>query len=339
MDDRHARKGSITLEKRTSLNSLGVPSNQAASLNESQQTLNNAPKDGATEDAPTAAEPATTPHPKMAEAISTARSIPKQPGPEKAKTFNASVGTATAAARNWGLNVLQGKTPIIPGTSSSSSSVSATQQQQQQQPEMKRHQRERSISSSPAQPMGRGQPLPPPGQPLPKPEKGGWSAGAVVSSLRRKPVGVGGVGNNGTNSSHSEAEAMARARSASGRSGKQPTSKSDPVEDLVMRIDAPQDSGASTPIEEKRDDPIGSAGERDTSMLRSASAQGLETLAPGIERTGEEKGESDVEKLKKSESVPERMVEENTVKNPETAQQRNEGTEANRFTSSSGDIT
>ncbi|KAI9669144.1 MAG: hypothetical protein M1831_000736 [Alyxoria varia] len=337
VDDRRARKGSVSLEKKTSLNSLGPTSIHTASLNGSQPTADDTSKYGASEDTPSTTDPTTPPHQKMAEAISTARSIPKQPGPEKAKTFNASVGNATAAARNWGLNVLQGKTPIIPGASSSSSSTSNAQQQQ---PETKRHQRERSVSSSPAQPMGRGQPLPPPGQPLPKPERGGWSAGGVVSSLRRKPVSVGGGGNNGNNNSHPEVDAMARTRSASSQSAQAHTpskhhvSTSDPMEDLVMRVDAPQESGSSTPTEEKRDGLTGLGRERGTGMVRSASAQGLEAPTPAKE------GERDVEKLKESESVPGRLADKDIFRKPETAYyDGDEDTNATRFTSSSGDIT
>ncbi|MBE7180005.1 MAG: hypothetical protein INR71_02160 [Terriglobus roseus] len=46
---------------------------------------------------------------------------------------------------------------------------------------------------SPSMPLGRGQPLPPPGKPLPGPRSGTWvgAAGAILGGMRRKPVGAG----------------------------------------------------------------------------------------------------------------------------------------------------
>ncbi|KXT10666.1 hypothetical protein AC579_6344 [Pseudocercospora musae] len=71
----------------------------------------------------------------------------------------AATAAATTAARNWGWNAIQ------------------------------RQKNNRAVSQGDVQqePMGRGQPLPPPGQPLPGPQKGIWGG---VSSLRRKPVPV-----------------------------------------------------------------------------------------------------------------------------------------------------
>jgi hypothetical protein len=78
---------------------------------------------------------------------------------QKKSTIIAATAAATAAAKNWGWNAIQrgraraGQTPEPP----------------------------------PQQPMGRGQPLPPPGQPLPGPQKGIWGIG----TMRRKPVPEG----------------------------------------------------------------------------------------------------------------------------------------------------
>lgn len=82
---------------------------------------------------------------------------------EKRSNTIAAIGTATAAAKKWGWNVLNkadqrrqpGDTGFKPGT--------------------------------PEYPIGRGRPLPPPGMPLPPPERNSFMA-SPISMPRRKPV-------------------------------------------------------------------------------------------------------------------------------------------------------
>lgn len=83
---------------------------------------------------------------------------------DKNKSINQSLGSATAAAKNWGLGMIQRQqalSSIGPGG-----------------------RRENDVGS---QPIGRGQPLPPPGQPLPRPERDTWPT-VALNSFRRKPV-------------------------------------------------------------------------------------------------------------------------------------------------------
>ncbi|KAL1301512.1 hypothetical protein AAFC00_005755 [Neodothiora populina] len=118
------------------------------------------------------------------------------------------LSTAANAAKKWGLGVLHrqsaGSSITLPSGSSmlSTSSVNSTRTSSSVQP---------SLSLSPNQsapshaetaralpqvrggPMGRGQPLPPPGMPLPGPraQKSLWSASSLnlgIGSLKRKPV-------------------------------------------------------------------------------------------------------------------------------------------------------
>ncbi|EED13848.1 conserved hypothetical protein [Talaromyces stipitatus ATCC 10500] len=82
---------------------------------------------------------------------------------DKRSTTIAAIGTATAAAKKWGWNVLNksdqrrqpGDASFKPGT--------------------------------PEHPIGRGRPLPPPGTPLPPPERNGFMSNSI-SMPRRKPV-------------------------------------------------------------------------------------------------------------------------------------------------------
>jgi len=93
------------------------------------------------------------------------RSLQKALPLEKRIAINHSIVSATTAAKTWGWGVL-GR----PGEAQTDGSNDY-----------------RISSITLGQPIGRGQPLPPPGTPLPKPEKPGWSASAL-NSLRRKPV-------------------------------------------------------------------------------------------------------------------------------------------------------
>lgn len=95
-----------------------------------------------------------------------ASSYSKMSPAERKAVLNQSINSATAAAKKWGINVLN----------------------RQQEWAAKK-----AVPSSPTkeevrEPYGRGQPLPPPGVPLPRPaQPGSWSA-ATLNALRRKPV-------------------------------------------------------------------------------------------------------------------------------------------------------
>ncbi|CAN9313821.1 unnamed protein product [Alternaria alternata] len=117
----------------------------------------------------------------------------------KKQTINQSLNSATAAARNW-LAAKQNTKPNAntnnrpptsegpnPDHDSSSSSSLDARPQLQSNP---------SISKSHTEPMGRGQPLPPPGTPLPHPKnekRQTWAIPAAASNTfanltKRKPV-------------------------------------------------------------------------------------------------------------------------------------------------------
>lgn len=105
---------------------------------------------------------------------------------QRGKAILAATAAATNAARNWSWNVIAKRgSPNL--TRSNGLGVPS-------------HVTVGSTSSvMPGQPIGRGQPLPPPGQPLPGPKQinkagggGLWPAG--MGSMRRKPVGSSSVG-------------------------------------------------------------------------------------------------------------------------------------------------
>ena len=129
---------------------------------------------------------------------------------DKARSVNQSIGSATAVAKSWGLGMLQ---------------------RQQGQPfNLSARRRENSIGS---QPIGRGQPLPPPGQPLPKPEKDVWPT-VAFGSLRRKPVPQPGS----SGSSLLAAERAAPTSKPGEYQHQRQTSVSST--DVVMTVDAPR---------------------------------------------------------------------------------------------------
>ena len=90
-----------------------------------------------------------------------AKSITPSTNPEDKSQGNLTFGTATAAAKKWGLNML-GK-----GEQNAGQDVSRP-------------------AGTPDEPIGRGHPLPPLGTPLPHPERYGFKKNSV--STKRKPV-------------------------------------------------------------------------------------------------------------------------------------------------------
>ncbi|KAK3656380.1 hypothetical protein LTR56_003082 [Elasticomyces elasticus] len=107
---------------------------------------------------------------------STSSSTSSRQTPNQRKNLLAATAAATTAARNWGWNAIANRT---------AGRGSEPRQQSFRQP---------GNAPPPTQPMGRGQPLPPPGTPLPRPEtqKGlfGSLGGGMVGkgSVKRKPV-------------------------------------------------------------------------------------------------------------------------------------------------------
>lgn len=113
---------------------------------------------------------------------------------ERKAAINQSVNSAAAAAKNWGLGVLQRQ--MEARSTPDKSPLSA------------------KTMRNPAEPMGRGQPLPPPGQPLPKPKPDTWSSMAM-NSLRRKPVAPAGGGHIRKESLQSNPDSLADSLSQS----------------------------------------------------------------------------------------------------------------------------
>ncbi|CAK3780995.1 PH domain-containing [Lecanosticta acicola] len=140
---------------------LGDANADAASLSNDQQsdrtgsTISNPPRTFSTRgmDSGQSTSPST----------SSSASVSKSQQPQQRKTtILAAAGAATNAARTWGWNTYQ-------------KNKAAYQQRQAKQNQV------------PSEPMGRGQPLPPPGVPLPGPQKGLWGG---VGSMGRKPSGA-----------------------------------------------------------------------------------------------------------------------------------------------------
>ncbi|KAL9488319.1 hypothetical protein ACSS6W_000596 [Trichoderma asperelloides] len=93
--------------------------------------------------------------------MTTASSIDSDTMAQKRNTL-AAVTNAAAQARQWGWNAIQRQREAMRNS-------------------------EKSIPVDLSQPMGRGQPLPPPGTPLPMPTNGGTKIGPVPTSKRRSP--------------------------------------------------------------------------------------------------------------------------------------------------------
>lgn len=120
----------------------------------------------------------------------------------KRQSLATSAASATATAAKWGYDILQRRrgtgatartrrygsaSKDMPESSHASSSVTID---------------EPSFLPDVSQPIGRGQPLPPPGQPLPGPRQArrGWTVGTFGGMTRRKPVPVRNANSQGTDS-------------------------------------------------------------------------------------------------------------------------------------------
>jgi hypothetical protein len=124
----------------------------------------------------------------------------------KKTTFNQSLNTATAAARNWLTSKQNTQTARKPNASNHQRNVSTDVRPttaegpkpdgevMPETPPPSRPELHTSVSKSHTEPMGRGHPLPPPGTPLPRPEKRQtWAIPAAASTFaniaKRKPIG------------------------------------------------------------------------------------------------------------------------------------------------------
>ncbi|UJO24894.1 Nucleus-vacuole junction protein 2 [Fulvia fulva] len=128
---------------------------------------------------------------------SSASSSRSQQTQQRKANLIAAAGAATNAAKNWGWNAIQRNKAAFPRTPP--------------KPE--------PGSQSSKEPMGRGQPLPPPGQPLPGPQKGIWG---TVGNMRRKPVPNLPARGPGAGASHTDADGSSSAKASSppiGRGG------------------------------------------------------------------------------------------------------------------------
>lgn len=120
----------------------------------------------------------------------------------KKTTFNQSLNTATAAARNWLVSKQNTQTQrkansshqrtvstdLRPTTAEGPKADNEAPSETPTRPEL-----HTSVSKSHTEPMGRGQPLPPPGTPLPRPDKRqAWAIPAAASTFaniaKRKPI-------------------------------------------------------------------------------------------------------------------------------------------------------
>lgn len=203
---------------------------------------------------------------------------------EKRAGLNQSIGSATAAAKKWGWGVLN---------------KSSDHPLQSQTTTDKSH-----LPGSPSQPIGRGQPLPPPGTPLPPPERpSGWTSSLNIT--KRKPIPSAPV--KATHPSATPPSKLPRPRSPSPRAPplparhKRPTSKAgggvlpqgdgQVGADELMVVAAPAESQPASPAVENESPPL----------------QTTEGIVEGSDRpTGEKKGQGWNARLTRNDKSTER---------------------------------
>lgn len=111
----------------------------------------------------------------------------------RSAAVHAHINTATAAAKKWSWQVLNrqnhgAKSPKPQVPASYESASSSTTSLPSLDGAQLAARTAASHSSTPIGPIGRGQPLPPPGTPLPGPQKSLWSGSSLNLGLKRKPV-------------------------------------------------------------------------------------------------------------------------------------------------------
>jgi len=162
---------------------MAVPSGNAADDPESETETT---ETGSRRHSDMSTSPTTYDHPSRTNtARSTANSISSQASRQaqtQRKNMLAATAAATTAARNWGWNAIASRTAGRGGGATGGP----------RQPLFRGAGTASQTSLSPDQPMGRGQPLPPPGTPLPGPQKGIFAGlGSAVGGrggTKRKPV-------------------------------------------------------------------------------------------------------------------------------------------------------
>jgi hypothetical protein len=127
----------------------------------------------------------------------------------KKQTINRTLNSASVAARNWLISKHNARTNNSPGRNSTANNQGIDPSERYGQEGDGTHdthpqsQAQPSVSKAHTEPMGRGQPLPPPGTPLPPPKtdkRQTWAMPAAASTFanlaKRKPVpaALGGAG-------------------------------------------------------------------------------------------------------------------------------------------------
>ena len=165
----------------------------------------------------------------------------------------ATLGAATAAAKNWGWGVLN-------RNANQKNPLSSSQDR----------------AGTPGQPMGRGRPLPPPGQPLPFPE-GVRSKTNVVAQPKRKPV-VPPVLPQGK-----QDEVKARTDTPPPlplRKRQESKQEDDAVDEGLLVVEAPPDSEPSSPIDKAFPEPIIDSGSKNTADLGNLPKEESMSVSP-----------------------------------------------------------
>lgn len=201
-----------------------------------------------------------------------------------------SIGTATNVARNWGMGVVQRQ-------------MDARKQAASPGPKSP------GLRANASEPMGRGQPLPPPGQPLPRPAKDTWSSMAL-GSLRRKPIGGASFpsqagstpGAVSTSSLSSDSEQSQKSESYRSR---EQSLKADPIEPSFRASVTDEANGgkrtselSAEPYSDGEDEPVGvatndAAGRKDSAPEAEIDSNLLQPQPAFIRRESSGRDNSD----------------------------------------------
>lgn len=141
---------------------------------------------------------------------------------DHAKTMQ-SIAAAKEAAQKWGWGVIAKK-------------------------QRESDSRSGATTPDPSQPMGRGQPLPPPGMPLPRPPKAG-----IFSMPKRKPTALSQTDGGSTNASRTAGDSPPKAQPPAlperrRRQSQLNLQNSDPQDYELLVVEAPQESAPTSPL-------------------------------------------------------------------------------------------
>lgn len=220
----------------------------------------------------------------LASSIKSAASNIHTPSQQSEKRTLPAIANATTAAKNWGWGVLARQ------------QARREQQQQAASPASKPDKPNPNKTPTPTTPMGRGQPLPPPGQPLPHPERSllssiplpkrrmqGTSPPPLHGRLERNGSGSGNGSSSDTGNGDSKAsgpgsgkrslrrpapkrlptpsERRTRQQSGRGSTGRDASTEGLDDEEELLVVQAPVDSNPSSPADGGDDDDKDSAAE------------------------------------------------------------------------------